>query len=150
MCLYFVVFEKIRISYKDIYKLFATISIFYSIYYIYEYLNLNVFPHEHFFHQLEISKKIFSSFGVNSPKSLTLEKIKQENFENPIIAKPVNGGSSNGLFKIKDKMGLNSFLEDKPLKPGSYRNRKNSAPEKMLHLGKSGTWENSAPGKFCT
>ena len=25
---------------------------------------------------------------------------------------------------------LNSFLEDKPLKPGSYRNRKNSAPEK--------------------
>ena len=25
---------------------------------------------------------------------------------------------------------LYSFLEDKPLKPGSYRNRKNSAPEK--------------------
>ena len=30
----------------------------------------------------EISKKIFSSFGVNSPKSLTLEKIKQGKFEN--------------------------------------------------------------------
>ena len=25
---------------------------------------------------------------------------------------------------------MDSFINDKPLKPGSYRNRKNSAPEK--------------------
>jgi len=68
----------------------------------------------------EISKKIFSSFGVNSPKSLTLEKIKQEKFENPIIAKPVNGGSSNGLLKIKDNMALNSFLEENKKNIDSY------------------------------
>ena len=68
----------------------------------------------------EISKKIFSSFGVNSPKSLTLEKIKQEKFENPIIAKPVNGGSSNGLLKIKDNMELNSFLKENKKNIDSY------------------------------
>ena len=34
------------------------------------------------------------------------------------------------LDETNTKKILNSFLEDKPLKPGSYRNRKNSAPEK--------------------
>ena len=34
------------------------------------------------------------------------------------------------LDEANTKKILNSFLEDKPLKPGSYRNRKNSAPEK--------------------
>ena len=58
----FCCFEKIRISYKVIYKLFATISIFYSIYFIYEYLNLNVFPYEYFSRQVEISNKIFENF----------------------------------------------------------------------------------------
>ena len=34
------------------------------------------------------------------------------------------------LDETNAKKILNSFLEDNPLKPGSYRNRKNSAPEK--------------------
>ena len=42
----------------------------------------------------------------------------------------VNEDYYEDLDEINTKKILNSFLEDKPLKPGSYRNRKNSAPEK--------------------
>ena len=31
---------------------------------------------------------------------------------------------------------LNSLINDKPLKPGSYRGRKNAAPEKSLNINK--------------
>ena len=42
----------------------------------------------------------------------------------------VNEDYYEDLDETNTKKILNSFLEDKPLKPGSYRNRKNSAPEK--------------------
>ena len=42
----------------------------------------------------------------------------------------VNDDYYEDLDETNTKKILNSFLEDKPLKPGSYRNRKNSAPEK--------------------
>jgi len=42
----------------------------------------------------------------------------------------VNADYYEDLDEANTKKILNSFLEDKPLKPGSYRNRKNSAPEK--------------------
>ena len=42
----------------------------------------------------------------------------------------VNADYYEDLDESNTKKILNSFLEDKPLKPGSYRNRKNSAPEK--------------------
>ena len=42
----------------------------------------------------------------------------------------VNENYYEDLDETNTKKILNSFLEDKPLKPGSYRNRKNSAPEK--------------------
>ena len=42
----------------------------------------------------------------------------------------VNEDYYEDLDEINTKKILNSFLEDKPLKPGSYRNRNNSAPEK--------------------
>ena len=41
----------------------------------------------------EISKKIFSSMGVKSPPSISLEKINEEEIHYPLIAKPINGGS---------------------------------------------------------
>ena len=42
----------------------------------------------------------------------------------------VNEDYYEDLDETNTKKILNSFLEDKPLKSGSYRNRKNSAPEK--------------------
>ena len=42
----------------------------------------------------------------------------------------VNEDYYEDLDEANTKKILNSLLEDKPLKPGSYRNRKNSAPEK--------------------
>ena len=42
----------------------------------------------------------------------------------------VNEDYYEDLDEKNTKKILNSFLEDKPLKPGSYRNRNNSAPEK--------------------
>ena len=42
----------------------------------------------------------------------------------------VNEDYYEDLDETNTKKILNYFLEDKPLKPGSYRNRKNSAPEK--------------------
>ena len=46
----------------------------------------------------------------------------------------VNEDYYEDLDETNTKKILNSFLEDKPLKPGSYRNRKNSAPEKNQML----------------
>ena len=42
----------------------------------------------------------------------------------------VNNDYYEDLDKINTEKILNSFIEDKPLKPGSYRGRKNTAPEK--------------------
>ena len=42
----------------------------------------------------------------------------------------VNNDYYEDLDNINYEKILNSFIEDKPLKPGSYRGRKNTAPEK--------------------
>ncbi|MFL2679611.1 MAG: D-alanine--D-alanine ligase [Alphaproteobacteria bacterium] len=55
------------------------------------------------------SKKIFQSFGIQTPKTLTFDDLKN-NF--PLIVKPINGGSSNGLCKINDQETLNKFIMD--------------------------------------
>ena len=59
----------------------------------------------------KISKIIFSSLGITTPKSVDVmeRKFKKNNF--PLIAKPVNGGSSNNLFKINKEIALDSFLK---------------------------------------
>tara|TARA_Y100000022_G_scaffold193335_1_gene196467 strand:- start:547 stop:1461 length:915 start_codon:yes stop_codon:yes gene_type:complete len=59
----------------------------------------------------KISKIIFSKLNVLTPKSIDIMK---KNFEKkifPLIAKPVNGGSSNNLFKINNKKDLEFFLK---------------------------------------
>ena len=58
----------------------------------------------------EISKKIFASFGVNTPVSISLDHVKKKKIYYPLIIKPINGGSSNGLMKVNNKNELNSFL----------------------------------------
>ena len=42
----------------------------------------------------------------------------------------VNNDYYEDLDDLNTKKILDSFINDKPLNPGSYRNRKNSAPEK--------------------
>lgn len=59
----------------------------------------------------EISKKIFASFGVNTPVSISLDHVKKKKIYYPLIIKPINGGSSNGLMKVNNKNELNSFLK---------------------------------------
>ena len=64
----------------------------------------------------EMSKKIFISLGVQTPPTITLDKIKKKKLTFPIIVKPINGGSSNGLLKIDSVDELNSFLKKKKKK----------------------------------
>ena len=68
----------------------------------------------------EISKKIFSSMGVKSPPSISLDKINQQKIIYPIIVKPINGGSSNGLLKIKNENEFNYFLKKNNKKLESF------------------------------
>lgn len=49
-----------------------------------------------------ISKKFYESLGIKCPKNLKLN----ENIKFPLIAKPVCGGSSNGILKIENKSQL--------------------------------------------
>ena len=44
------------------------------------------------------------------------------------LTKLANHLDSKGLRKEADV--IDSFIKDEPMKPGSYRNRNNSAPEK--------------------
>ena len=68
----------------------------------------------------EISKKFFSSMGVKSPPSISLDKINQQKIIYPIIVKPINGGSSNGLLKIKNENEFNYFLKKNNKKLESF------------------------------
>ncbi len=61
----------------------------------------------------KISKIIFSSLNVLTPKSINIMKKKIEKKIFPLIAKPVNGGSSNNLFKINNEKDLGFFLKKK-------------------------------------
>ena len=54
----------------------------------------------------KISKEFFKSLDVKYPETINLNKIlKKKDF--PIIAKPICGGSSNGLLKINDENEMN-------------------------------------------
>ena len=112
LCLYFVVFEKIRISYKVIYKLFATISIFYSIYYIYEYLNLNVFPHEYFFRQVELSNKIFENFDFYTH---TFSYLELDRSWRPVGLFDIHPHPSSYLYAMLNLFWLGSLLQQKSI-----------------------------------
>ena len=59
----------------------------------------------------KISKIIFSSLGVSTPKSVDIKSIKFKKNNFPIIAKPVNGGSSHNLFKFNKEKDLEFFLK---------------------------------------
>ena len=77
--------------------------------------------------------KIMPKKGVLDPQGKAIEKsLNQLGFSQ--IKKVIQGKlieiEIDSIDETNTKKILNSFLEDKPLKPGSYRNRKNSAPEK--------------------
>ena len=48
----------------------------------------------------------------------------------------INDDYYEDLNEKSTKEILNSLINDKPLKPGSYRGRKNAAPEKSLNTNK--------------
>ena len=60
----------------------------------------------------EVSKKIFTSFGANTPVSINLDKVKKKRTRFPLIIKPINGGSSNGLVKVNNANELDLFLKE--------------------------------------
>ena len=60
-----------------------------------------------------ISKKLFISNGIRTPDFFDTKIINKINLPFPIILKPVNGGSSNGLMKIDKKSQLKSILGGK-------------------------------------
>ena len=47
----------------------------------------------------------------------------------------INDDYYEDLDEKSTKEILESLIKDKPLKPGSYRGRKNTAPEKKLNTG---------------
>ena len=55
-----------------------------------------------------ISKKIFKSFNICHPKQFNIFN-ELKDFSYPIIIKPICGGSSNNLIKVKNKEQLNTF-----------------------------------------
>ncbi len=57
-----------------------------------------------------ISKQLFKSYGIETPNSITLPFSSKVNF--PVICKPINGGSSNGLSKINNHSELKDFLKN--------------------------------------
>ena len=60
-----------------------------------------------------ISKKLFISNGIRTPDFFDTKIINKINLPFPIILKPVNGGSSNGLMKLDKKSQLKSILNKK-------------------------------------
>ena len=63
-----------------------------------------------------ISKQLFISKGIRTPINFDIKNLKREQLLFPLIIKPINGGSSNGLFKINNFKELNTFILDKKVK----------------------------------
>jgi D-alanine-D-alanine ligase len=62
------------------------------------------------------SKIIFENFGIQCPKGILANKIStKEDFNFPIIVKPICGGSSNGLVKLDSKNKLKEFIKKNKL-----------------------------------
>ena len=60
-----------------------------------------------------ISKQLFINKGIRTPTNFDIKNLKKEKLVFPLIIKPINGGSSNGLFKINNLKELNTFILDK-------------------------------------
>ncbi len=58
-----------------------------------------------------VSKKLYQSLGINCPKTIRVPKNFDEN-KIPLIIKPICGGSSNGLIKVKTGNQLKKFFEN--------------------------------------
>ncbi len=56
-----------------------------------------------------VSKRLFKSFGIETPNSITSPFSSKLNF--PVILKPISGGSSNGLSKINNLKEFKDFLK---------------------------------------
>ncbi len=58
-----------------------------------------------------ISKEIFRSLNILYPKNIKYNELEKTKKKFPIIIKPICGGSSNGLYKIKNNEDLKNFLK---------------------------------------
>ena len=60
-----------------------------------------------------VSKQLFTNKGITTPNSFNIENLKKDQLIYPLIIKPINGGSSNGLFKINNSKELDKFILNK-------------------------------------
>ncbi len=69
-----------------------------------------------------ITKKYFKKFGISTPESILLDKKdwkeKAEKFPTPYFAKPLDGGSSQGVFLVEDFSSSAEKIERSILKYG--------------------------------
>ena len=57
-----------------------------------------------------VSKQLFINKGITTPNSFNIKNLKKDQLIYPLIIKPINGGSSNGLFKINNSKELDKFF----------------------------------------
>ena len=60
-----------------------------------------------------VAKQLFTNKGITTPNSFNIENLKKDQLVYPLIIKPINGGSSNGLFKINNSKELDKFVLNK-------------------------------------
>ena len=63
-----------------------------------------------------LSKELFINQNIRTPKHYDINQIKSKKINFPLILKPINGGSSKGLYKINNERSLNKFFEKKKIK----------------------------------
>jgi len=67
-----------------------------------------------------ISKTLFKNNGANCPKGKILDNKINKKYNFPIIIKPINGGSSNGILKINNSEEYLKFISKKKIKLKKY------------------------------
>ena len=60
-----------------------------------------------------LSKELFINQNIRTPKHYDINQIKSKKINFPLILKPINGGSSKGLYKINNERSLNKFFGKK-------------------------------------
>lgn len=60
------------------------------------------------------TQKFFEKNGFGVPKLISLEDIKNKNYEFPMFIKPLNGSSSINTFKVNNEKELDFFIEYVP------------------------------------
>tara|TARA_B100000963_G_scaffold185343_1_gene161091 strand:- start:417 stop:1331 length:915 start_codon:yes stop_codon:yes gene_type:complete len=60
-----------------------------------------------------ISKKLFKSLGIRSPRLFDEYSFKNQELKFPLIIKPISGGSSYGLIKINNNKSLSKYFNNK-------------------------------------